>query len=202
MTTALAIGPAAPISVESDDLYAHMTALGLFSISSYKLWCRRHGFSMDLDKSATAHLADLIKRIASGAFDGGFLAEPMVRVPPLFDEIDHVEDGRQALCRLLLHVGKYGRTQSHRNLVIAGLSQLALHHRHWVRPIQDWRPTTRKPNDQFRELATHLLARYPVPPCLHSSWFENDPQEAAIQQGWFLHVAQGNNIRTANDLPF
>ncbi|HIG16259.1 MAG TPA: hypothetical protein EYQ31_02610 [Candidatus Handelsmanbacteria bacterium] len=126
MTTALAIGPAAPISVESDDLYAHMTALGLFSISSYRLWCRRHGFSIDLDKSATARLAeldihdlqrapggskadpdadadhdpqraDLIKRIASGAFDGGFLAEPMVRVPALFDEVDHVEDGRQAL---------------------------------------------------------------------------------------------------------
>jgi hypothetical protein len=32
-------------SADTDDLYGHMQALGLFFISSYKLWCRRHGFS-------------------------------------------------------------------------------------------------------------------------------------------------------------
>lgn len=40
-------------------LEEHLQKLGLIAISSYKLWCRRNGFSMDLDKSDAERLAEL-----------------------------------------------------------------------------------------------------------------------------------------------
>jgi hypothetical protein len=225
------------VTVDVSNIDSHMRALGLFSKSSYMLWCRRHGFSMDIDKTRAERLSELrwlqqqnepddpqadachdprraevIERIAAGELKGQFLSEPMIRVPGLFVDINHVSGGRTALLDLLLHVEKYGRLlicvpgacrgQSQRNLVISGLSQLALNHSRWIRPVQDWRPTRRKPLDQFIDLATHLLAHYPVPRSLNAGWFEEDEQERSIQQGWYLHVAAGNNIRTASDLPF
>ncbi len=232
MSTAIATysaSPAPAMQVDGDgELYAHMQSLGLISVSAYKLWCRRHGLSMDLHKSAAERTDELelfrhqsrpvdrtglIEAIAAGDYADRWLAEPMSRVPGLFAEVATVDGGHEALLRLLLHVEKHGRLllcvrgsrrlpRTGRNLVIMGLSQLARHHHYWVRPLEDWRPTRGKPQAQFEDLACHLLARYPVPDCLHAGWFEEAPQEADIQQGWFLHVGSGNNIRTASDLPF
>jgi hypothetical protein len=167
----------------------------------------------EADPSHDPRRADLIQRIAAGQFDNRPLTDIMTRVRRLFTEVAHVDGGHDVLLRLLLHVEKYGRLligmqgagrmpRSQRNLVISGLSQLVLHHRHWIHPIADWRPTTNSPPAQFEQLATYLFARYPVPPCLNAVWFEHDPQEAVIQQGWYLHVCSGNNIRTASGLPF
>ncbi len=119
------------LSPASEDFKAHLSALGLISLSAYKLWCRRSGFSMDRDKSqaerdselafaraaaaSTDHdrshaprRADYIKRIAAGEFDGKPVTEFGSRVRKLFAEVDDVDGGRQALLRLLLQVEKYG----------------------------------------------------------------------------------------------
>ena len=40
------------ISAVDDGMHRHINALGFVSLSSYKLWCRRNGFSMSLDKSS------------------------------------------------------------------------------------------------------------------------------------------------------
>lgn len=205
----------------------HIKSLGLISVSSYKLWCRRNGFSTSLEKSSSEQEAECafltaqavpsdprihknhsprtagyIQRIASGEFDGQPLSSMMSWIRTFFEEADEVDGGRQALLRLLLHVGKYANLlhskqalrmlgQSRRNFIISGLSQLALHHKDWIRPVEEWFPVSR-----------YLLARYPVPPCLDAAWFEPNDEERHTQQGWFKHIAGGQNIRTAGCLPF
>ena len=238
MTTLLSVSAATPPAAENGDLQAHIDALGLLGISSYKLWCRRHGFPMELEKSLPerqaeldflrlqaqpedpdadrAHdprCAELIRQVAAGEFDGRPVTDLLSRVRNLFAEVRKVEGGHEALLQLLLHVEKYGNLlngtrgfvglgQTRRNLVISGLSQLVRHPEDWIRPIEDWRPGTRKPQGQFYELARYLFARYPVPGCLNAAWFEADPEEAATQQRWYRHVGSGQNIRTAEGLPF
>ncbi len=157
--------------------------------------------------------AAYIRRIASGDLDGQPVTDIGAQVRRLFTEVDGVDGGREALLGLVLHVEKYGNLltgsrgykvlgDTLRNQVISGLSQLARHHRDWIRPLEKWHPAMRKPANQFRSLAAHLFARYDVPACLNAAWFEGDLQEAAIQQRWYIHIGRGQNIRTAEDLPY
>ncbi len=53
---------------------------------------------------------------------------------------------------------------------------------------------------QFRSLALHLFARYPVPAFMTSVWLRDPDPLSAKHQGWYKHVGSGRNIRTA-DLP-
>jgi len=213
-------------------LEEHIHGLGLIAVSAYKLWCRRNGFSTGLDKTETERQAeiafsrkpkssklhseqraDCIKRAAAGKLDGKPVTNFASQIRRLFSEVSPEDGSTDALLRLLLHVETYANMlsttighkalgQSSRNQVISGLAQLARHHQGWIRPPEEWHPETKKPAIQFRSLAFHLLAKYPVPPCLIAAWFEADPVEAGIQQEWYRHIARGQNIRTANDLPF
>lgn len=80
----------------------HLDALGFISLSANKLWCRRHGLSLSLEKSASERRgevelarvqtspkgreghdprrAETIRRIAAGACDGRWLPETERRV--------------------------------------------------------------------------------------------------------------------------
>jgi hypothetical protein len=227
----------ATIDVSIDD---HIKTLGLFSISSYKLWCKRNGFPMSLEKTPdqlqvehehyhritepedpriqknhSPQRADYIRRIAAGDFDGQPLSSGMSSIRKLFEDIADIPAAHAPLLRLLLHVEKYADLlhtkpafnrlgNSGRNQVFSGLSQLARHHQHWIRPVEEWFPTEigRRQVKQFCELAEYLLVKYEIPRSLHNAWFEPDDKERDIQQGWFIHVATGNNIRTAENLPF
>jgi len=98
---------------------------------------------------------------------------------------------------------------------------LARQEAHWIRRAEDWRPARRNVASQLSELIRHLVARYPVPRFFDEAWrvpirvprrlidfaFAGCAAEDAIwkanrRQGWFLHVASGQNLRTAPDLPF
>jgi len=84
--------------------------------------------------------------------------------------------------------------------IVSGLLALARHHKDWLRSVEDWTPTDERPPLQFRSLAMHLLARYPVPAFMTSVWFRDQDAESERQRGWYKHIGQGRNIRTA-DLP-
>lgn len=86
------------------------------------------------------------------------------------------------------------------NTFIAGLLALARHSGHWVRPVSAWKPRTHNSRRQFSSLAHHLLAQWPVPPFMDSVWFLGDCDQGSCQQNWFLHLARGENIRSA-ELP-
>jgi hypothetical protein len=86
------------------------------------------------------------------------------------------------------------------NTFVDGLLALARHSRNWMRPSAAWKPQTHNTRRQFASLARHLFAEWPVPAFLDSVWFLGNGAGAVRQQGWFLHVGRGQNIRTA-DLP-
>jgi len=118
---------------------------------------------------------------------------------------------QQAFLDLLLHVAQcadlldphwvipqYGQQEG--NTFIAGLLALARHSSNWIRQLGDWKPHTHNTRRQFSSLARYLFARWPVPTFMDSVWFKGGSAEATRQQGWFLHLGRGENIRTA-DLP-
>ena len=123
-----------------------------------------------------------------------------------------VGDQRAQLRDLLLHVEKrasnlldarpalqrLGRVEG--NTFVEGLGALARHSDAWQQAPSEWKPDSRNPRRQFAALTRFLLARYDVPTCLDSVWFGGWGPEAQCQQGWFVHVGSGQNIRTA-DLP-
>jgi hypothetical protein len=89
------------------------------------------------------------------------------------------------------------------NTFVDGLLALARHSRNWIRAVADWKPRTHNCRRQFASLARHLFAEWPVPAFMDSVWFFGNGREACRQQGWFLHVGGGKNIRTANlPLPY
>jgi hypothetical protein len=110
---------------------------------------------------------------------------------------------REALFRLLSHCVDQGaylvdsrRMQGGRSFSNA-LRGLAFFHDFWVRPLEDWEPPSYNIHKQFSSLARHLFAKYPIPLFMDDAWYSGN----ATHQEWFLHVGEGQNIRTAKGLP-
>jgi hypothetical protein len=81
--------------------------------------------------------------------------------------------------------------------IVGGLHNLALHCKDWRRAPEEWRPPNDNPIPLFSSLAHHLLADYPVPPVMLSSWFLAQSPEARRHQNWFKHLGLGGSLRTA-----
>ena len=84
------------------------------------------------------------------------------------------------------------------NTYIQALVALAKNNDSWIRPLETWCPETPHPDEQFPELTRHLFAAYDVPRFMDNAWLDSSP----VHQGWFKHIAAGQNIRTAPGLPF
>jgi hypothetical protein len=68
--------------------------------------------------------------------------------------------------------------------IIAGLLDMASHQTHWLRSVEDWTPIGDSALPQFRSLALHLFARYPVPVFMTSVWLRDRDAKSVRQQGW------------------
>ena len=152
--------------------------------------------------------AELLRRLFRGEFQNEPLPDIPSRVRKLYRALDDMPDTRPAFERLVLHTERHSRFfrpkpmvkrwgNGMANTCIAGLEQLARHHRDWCRPIEGWRPVDFKQRFQFSSLARYLLAEYDVPLVMDSAWFQGNSAEALRQQDWFKHVGFGKNIRTA-----
>ena len=154
---------------------------------------------------------DIIHQLWAGAIAEEELRTEVLRlIYRAFAEL--VDDQRTQLRDLLLHVEKrasslldarpalqrLGRMDG--NTFVEALGALARHSDAWQQSPSEWKPDSRNPRRQFAALVRFLLARYDVPTCLDSGWFGGWGPEAQRQQGWFVHVGSGQNIRTA-DLP-
>lgn len=156
------------------------------------------------------------QKAIEGIFDGSLkkmdVTQPHLReICRAYEASTSCRRTKRALLELLLHVGKcsellavhpvipqFGHMPG--NTFIGGLLALARFSQNWIRPLADWKPTTHNSRRQFSSLARHLLAEWPVPAFMDSVWFKDKSGHAAQQQGWFLHIGSGHNIRTA-DLP-
>lgn len=83
-----------------------------------------------------------------------------------------------------------------------GLAYLAACRDQWLRPINhvniSFAPSHR---ERFHALACYLVCKYPVPLSLVDAWLDDD-EWGAKGRRWFMHVADGRNLRDAPDLPF
>lgn len=109
---------------------------------------------------------------------------------------------REALYRLLSRCVdrnvnfSRGRMTGHRSFANA-LKGLAYFHEFWIRPVEEWKPTSHNVFRQFNSLARHLFAKYHVPVFMDEAFYTGN----AIHQDWFIHLGSGGNIRTAPKLP-
>ena len=67
----------------------------------------------------------------------------------------------------------------------------------WVRAPDGWRPRGKAPDTQFKSLARHLVAKYPVPEFLLSSFFEVDKGLRDAGIALFTHLGRGGSLFTA-----
>jgi hypothetical protein len=88
--------------------------------------------------------------------------------------------------------------KDHRGKLNDGLVALALYHSDWLRSVETWVPTQQNCYPQFASLAQHLFARFPVPACMTSVWFDLPLGERLPQHTWYKHLGLGQNIRTAS----
>lgn len=154
----------------------------------------------------------IIERIFNGELDENDVTQAHLKVVcRAYKSAQESRRTRYAFRELLQHVGlcsdlvssqraigQYGWQLG--NTFVDGLLALARHSRNWIRPVADWKPQTHNTRRQFSSLARHLFAEWPVPAFMDSVWFLGNGRAAVEQQGWFVHLGRGQNIRTA-DVP-
>jgi len=87
--------------------------------------------------------------------------------------------------------------------VVPYLIELATRHARWLREPEDFHPSLEHAGLQLLALLRHLFARYPVPAWLEAALMpRRGPLARGPELGWFIHVAQGRNLREAPHLPF
>jgi hypothetical protein len=82
---------------------------------------------------------------------------------------------------------------------VHAFAALAKRRRQWLRDAGEWAPRSHNVSRQFASLLRHLLAKYDVPHFFDSAWKAYGCNK---QKAWFIHIATGNNLRTASGLPF
>ena len=187
-------------------IQAHLDALGFHSVGSYRIWCHKQGLDKGLSKS-DAQIAEegaLFRRLQEEAkpppekghrpgtarsITKAYKSRHGVAIDldAMFQATaDQAE--RDALHRLLIHLEKYTR------IPFEVGARLARHHRAWVRPPENWFPSSRQKMDQLGGLANHLLAKYDVPLFMGHAWLDDDNTSKRGQR-WFLHIGKGGSIR-------
>ena len=155
---------------------------------------------------------DIIWMIYDRDLDGASLnRQDLRKIHDAFVSLEGDDEARACYLGLLLHceknadllgvkpaVGRLGPQEG--NTFVEGLAALARWRDSWLRPLEEWMPDSHNSRRQFGSLARHLLARYAVPRFMDVAWFQMDSEETRRQQGWFVHVGVGGNIRTA-DIP-
>jgi hypothetical protein len=79
------------------------------------------------------------------------------------------------------------------------LRDLARYWPRWIRDPESWKAGSHNEKRQWSSLCRHLLARYKVPWFFDSVWDRVGHQPCHCD--WFIHVAQGGNLRKAEGLP-
>jgi PcfJ-like protein len=75
------------------------------------------------------------------------------------------------------------------------LLAMALHHRDWIAPPEDWRPSPAPIWPTLASLAEHLFARYPMPRFTTSVWLHGKRGERVPQHQWYKRLGAGESLR-------
>ena len=170
-----------------------------------------HDAALSRSRKRGRRLADLLDSICAGTLPEDELDTEILRLvhrafsslpsearPQLRDLLLVVEKRAPALLDARPALSRLGHVAG--NTYLEAVTNLGLHADRWRQPPIHWRPDSRNARRQFASLARFLLADYEAPSCLDTGFFRGCDQAARRQQSWFIHVGQGQNIRTA-DLP-
>jgi len=205
------------------DMQVHVERMGLKSVDAYLAWCRRHDFAQRLNKSnreqareslhamrvsADEHVhgtdrvrnpVHVVRRLLAGARSGIPAEYRCVRSALSHGPRDaFLDSGRRKLLASVLarmvEVAPRLLEPDSVGLVVA--IRIAEHWEDAIATPEGWRPASRNEDRSLLSLVRHLFAKYPAPACLERAWFD-DTEQAAGYRRLHLHVAQGNNLRTA-----
>jgi hypothetical protein len=174
------------------------------------LWLERAKHALRQSKSVRTDPERLLQSILDGEQVRVPLNSDLHAVVKLFEQVDPekpvtypLQPDLTAFRRLVLHcLEKTDLLQGRGAPQFArALLALSAHAGRWVRQPEGWEPRSHNAYRQFQSLVRHLTAHYDVPTFLNTAWLEGLTPKGVVQQRWFLHVAQGQNIRTADGLP-
>lgn len=77
------------------------------------------------------------------------------------------------------------------------LINLSKHLEKAIRPIEEWKSPSYNTYRCIASFSRHLYGKYYVPSFMDESWYFDNQ----VHQNWFIHIGQGQNIRTASFLP-
>lgn len=214
--------PSCTLAVLGDDMRRHVDALGFASLDAYFAWCRQHRLGTGIHKSGTRryHELELAQRLRAATASSARVrvrnpAEAVRRllagdevadtgyddVAMSLRDVDAAPGQRALLAAVLDRLAELapetlGPSRSGLRLAL----RVAEHHADVVRPLASWQLRTHNEERGLASLVQHLFARYAAPACLLDAWFA-DGDAAARHRRWYLHVAGGGNLRTADGLP-
>ena len=87
---------------------------------------------------------------------------------------------------------------------ISGLKNIFYYKFYWKKDYKDWKRPSHNKERQFSSLLRHIFAQYEVPLFMDKAWLENSyPRHTTdLRIDWWLHIADGHNIRKAPKLNF
>lgn len=202
--------------VRCDTRVRQTRSLGFSTVEDYAAWCRRLGLKTSVEKSI--HQLHHERNLRNNEKNLEVLQKRKNHAPT--SELERIRlifrDERQvfsggAFSTLLASVERCRKILSPTTVVpsleeglanthVGGLAALATTHSRWIRDPADWRPKSHNADRVFGSLARHLLVRYDIPQMMDAVWFFGNGDEAVRQQGWYVHMGKGGNIRTA-DVP-
>lgn len=214
-----------PEDPEIVEFKRHIQRLGLSSGEEYVRWCKANGFSTGLMKSVEVRNKEVkfLREQAIGeAFEKGREAHL-----PLHKRINlYLEKGREDLqiksykeeakrynfpledfLKFMLFLDKETKLLEDKAISTA-LILVFSNRQHWIRPVADYKVKTKNISRQFSQLLRFLFSKYKIPEFMDEAWlspYDAGPHLRANKQkhiGWFLHLAKGQNLRTAEGLPF
>ena len=214
------------LGVLTVEMREHVVALGLESVDAYLRWCRSHGFAQRLLKNRTERQCERMCALRAGVVEQ-LLSTERIRNPAHIVRcmlrgvaISVCGPYRSIALALAGKLDEPSRADGYRELLAELLEQVVRTAPELLEPESDglpvmlrmaeqwplavrrpelWKPTSHNQRRCLASLVRHVFARYEVAPCLEGSWFVDD-DDAKRHRGWYLHVAQGYNLRTA-DLP-
>lgn len=214
--------------VLSSPMRKHLVALGQHSVHAYFDWCVKHGFPVTLAKSRKAidaelavitrqkaevaqqarlhrNLPKLIEAICRGEVKSVDIKRPQLQqFCQSIERSTSAPAARAALRHLLQWVANeadflfesftYGTATYP---AVHALIKLNDRRGQWVRAFDAWKAPSHNAQRQFASFVRHLVARFPVPAFMDAAWLRQGPGSRAMRE-WYLHIASGKNIRTAN----
>jgi len=83
-------------------------------------------------------------------------------------------------------------------LQIQAVFNMFLFRKHWLNDLYTWRPKSKQPLVQVRELAEFLFCKYRMPDFLHKAFYENTN---ALFIKWYIHIGNGGRAKDLEQIP-